>query len=173
MDRKKPNELYAYCTEESEEGIFKSINNGVSWKIIFPVKDIATLTINPMDSSIYIIGQQHTYRSIDGGQIWDTMKNAFPNDIMINTLAIDPVHSSTLYIGTNYGIFKSIDRGREWLKINKGLPENIFVRTMVVNQQNSDIIYIGTNYDGIFISINGGVSWQQINNGLPCSPGIG
>ena len=48
--------------------------------------------INPMDSSIYIIGQQHTYRSIDGGQMWDTMKNAFPNDIKINTLAISHIH---------------------------------------------------------------------------------
>jgi len=187
MDIRKPNELYAYCGEKSGEGIYKSIDSGVSWERMFHVNDITpferyaramhsrvpkfTIAINPKDSTIYAAGLQNIYCSYDGGQKWDVIKNEFPDNMRINVLTTDPVRSNTLYIGTtNNGIFKSIDRGLNWHKINNGLPEKIFVEFLVINPQNSDIIYIGTSSNGIYKSLNGGESWQSINKGLPCSP---
>jgi len=186
MDIKKPNELYAYCGEESGEGIYKSIDSGVNWERMMHVNNITpaenaakimhsplpkfTIAIDPKDSTIYAAGMKNVYRSTDGGQRWNTIKSDFPDNMRINVLTIDPVHSNRLYIGTNHGIFKSIDRSFNWRKINNGLPERLFVDFLVVNPRNPNIIYIGTSGSGIFKSVNGGGSWQPINNGLPCSP---
>ena len=184
MDYKKPYELYAYCEGEAGEGVYKSVDSGLNWRMLLPVNSgfswdilasatftpnyaIRTLAHDSTNSIIYAAGRQNIYRSVDGGQRWETISmRGFPDDRRIYTLTIDPVHSDTLYIGTNYGVFKSTDRGYSWHRAGEGLLSN--AHTLVVNPQNPDIIYAGTLNGGVFKSINGGKNWRPVNKRFPC-----
>ena len=197
IDQQNPKVLYSYCktgphenkTEETSEGIYKSINAGEDWNLVLPGAvpkpatvyiaegaRIATFVIDPTHSENIYVGLlgQGVYRSTDGGSRWE---NVFQKrgDI-IAFLVIDPIHTDTLYVGTWLrGVYKSTDRGLNWSHIFGGyasvenrVEESIPILSLAIDPQNSDIIYIGTGYHGIFKSIDGGKSWMSVSERLPC-----
>jgi photosystem II stability/assembly factor-like uncharacterized protein len=81
-------------------------------------------------------------------------------------LAIDPLNSSVIYLGSdsNAGLFKSTDGGVNWTQLTGGAPSGA-ITSMAIHPTNSNIIYVGTAF-GAYKSTNGGASWSTINNGL-------
>ena len=160
MDPRNPDILYSYCTtglsigksEETSEGIYKSIDGGGSWELVLSGAAstvytgaeiswyrarMAALVIDPDDpKNIYAaILRQGVYRSTDGGRRWDNVfprihdinafVNVFPVIHDINAFVIDPLHPDTLYIGFQItGLYKSSDRGLNWSSIFGILEDN-------------------------------------------------
>jgi uncharacterized protein (TIGR03437 family) len=59
----------------------------------------------------------HVYRSTDNGVTWagiDGIGSTQLADIPIHTIVVDPVNSSTLYVGSDTGIFVTQDGGATW-----------------------------------------------------------
>jgi len=84
--------------------------------------------------------------------------------IQVSVITIDPVNTSTLYIGTQRGAFRSTDGGSNWISISKGLNKSD-VLTLAIDPDNPNTVYAGIN-NGVFKSTNGGTNWSEINNGL-------
>jgi photosystem II stability/assembly factor-like uncharacterized protein len=89
-----------------------------------------------------------------------------PDGGKIVSMAVDPMHPDTLYVGTwGAGIFKTTTGGDKWFPINSGL-NNAFIWSLAVNPLQSNILYAGTDRDKVYKSVDGGTSWFQASNGI-------
>ena len=64
-------------------------------------------------------GQQHVYRSIDGGRNWqgiDRQGDTGIPDIPVFTILVDPLDPQRLYLGTDLGVIASLDGGNSWTR---------------------------------------------------------
>jgi ligand-binding sensor domain-containing protein len=84
--------------------------------------------------------------------------------MQVSAIAIDPVNTSTLYIGTQRGAFRSTDGGSNWIAISKGL-KNTDVLSLAIDPVNTRTLYAGTR-SGAFKSIDGGDSWALMESCL-------
>jgi photosystem II stability/assembly factor-like uncharacterized protein len=95
------------------------------------------------------------WKSVDGGENWvDTGLKE------VQTFAIDPRNSATLYAGTGRGILTSIDGGQSWTPLNSRLLA-MPVRILAVDPQNSDTLYAALDQPSK--STDGGITWTAIS----------
>lgn len=169
IDPKTPSTVYAATIDD---GVFKSTDSGGTW---FAVNNgiaphliqIGPLAIDPVTpTTIYAGTQGGVYKSTNGAASWTLMSDTlgmvyaleFPTRTSVESLAIDPTRSSTLYAGTGFGgVFKSMDAGVTWVPVNAGLPVlspyNTFatIHALAVDPITPTTVYLGT------YSANGGV----------------
>ena len=130
-------------------GIYKSIDAGVTWKNIGlnDGQQIGKIAIDPKNENIVfaaVLGHPYNasmmrgvYRTLDGGVTW---KNVFFIDENTGAIQVevDPTNSEIIYAdmwqsqlgpwenseweGANSGLYKSIDGGNTWKKLSNGLP---------------------------------------------------
>ncbi|MCG6987998.1 MAG: glycosyl hydrolase [Gemmatimonadetes bacterium] len=147
-------------------GLWKSRNNGVSWKPVFDhvnammsigavaVAPSAPLTVwvgtgeaNTRQSSSWGDG---VYRSTDGGETWtDT---GLKDTRSIGRIVIDPTNPNIVYVaaqghlwGPNAerGVFKTTDAGRTWKKV-LFVDENTGANDIVIDPANPQVLYAST-----------------------------
>jgi photosystem II stability/assembly factor-like uncharacterized protein len=58
--------------------------------------------------------------STDNCRSWQPSNDGLSN-LFVNTLAVDPSDSETVYAGTDGGAYVSFDAGRTWGQVNDGL----------------------------------------------------
>lgn len=119
-------------------------------------------------------------RSYDGGDSW---QNIFDDNesLSIGDIAIDPVDTSIIYVGTGEpncgggsltydgnGIYKSLDGGDTWNNI--GLTDMGNTGKIAIDPTNSQIIFAAMMGDlfsngpdrGLYRSTDGGASWDNV-----------
>lgn len=121
-------------------GIFRSMNNGVTWQPVFddagPALSIGDIAIAPSDPSIVWAGtgepnnrQSATwgdgvYRSLDGGSTWQNM--GLRETQSIGRVVIDPHDPNVVFVaavghlfGPNEerGLYRTRDGGKTWQKV--------------------------------------------------------
>jgi PKD repeat protein len=86
----------------------------------------------------------------------------------VNVVAVDPVNSSIIYIGSpSGGLWKSIDGGSTWMQPTTDKLPSIGVSSIVIDYSNTNTIYIGTGdadatdtySNGVLKSTDGGLTW--------------
>jgi photosystem II stability/assembly factor-like uncharacterized protein len=174
-----PNNPFEYYVAVASGHIWKTKNNGTSWKPIFDnygVYSIGCLAIDPNNSNIIWAGTGENnsqralgygngvYKSLDGGDSWVNM--GLKNSRQIGKILIDPRNSDIVYIaaegsvwgpGGERGIYKSNDGGNTWEKILE-ISENTGVYDLEFHPTNADIIYASAHQRrrSGFSKINGG-----------------
>ena len=96
---------------------------GDGWTAIGPDgANVIALAVDPRTPLTVFAGTMGlgVLKSPDGGASW-TAANSGLSIVDINALAIDPVSTSTLFIGTAGGVFKSMDGAQSWAAANEGL----------------------------------------------------
>lgn len=138
-------------------GVFKTIDGGAAWS---PVNtgfqagqiEVLSLAIDPVSPTTLYAGTASfagsLYKTTDGGLIWRlsnsglTLPNSTASQI-VQSLAIDPSNTQTVFAATLTGVFKSLDGGATW-NASSGLPTtNVYV--VVVDRMNPANIYVGLN----------------------------
>lgn len=162
-------------------GLFKSTDGGHSWVIAdngLPELYIQAFIFDPnTPATLYVSTGSGLFKSTNAGSSWQPASTGLPGAAYIETLAVDPQVSDTLYAAQLDGglmagqMFKSVNGGANWNASNTGLPADCFVRAIIVDPQTSQTLYVGTsNGDtgcGIYKSLDGGGHWSPVNNGLP------
>ncbi len=151
--------LYAISNEVQGHGIYKSIDDGKKWDIIWSphiFRELRDLVIKTLLALFT--------KSIEPFTL--------PN-ILYTCLAINP-KSNILYVATSrQGIYKFNETKKKWSLANDGLPFDstgyLPIECIVVDPVKPNIIYIGTWGDGVYKSHNGGASWTPLNKELESS----
>ncbi|MBE3133459.1 MAG: hypothetical protein IMZ55_08285, partial [Acidobacteria bacterium] len=133
-----PLEPWTIYAATGSGGLWKSVNNGITWESIFdtqPVVSIGDIAVAPTNPKIVWVGSGEAttsrstywgdgvYKSIDAGKTWTNMGLADSHHI--GRIVIDPVNPEIVYVaalGKMYsenperGVFKTIDGGKTWTK---------------------------------------------------------
>ncbi len=152
-------EIYAAVASGN---IWKSTNNGTTWKPIFDrygAYAIGCIVIDPSNHNVVWAGTGENnhqralgwgdgvYRSDDAGASWKNM--GLKESRQIGGIAIDPRNSNVVYVaaegsvwgpGGDRGLYKSIDGGKNWEKI-LNISENTGINNVVLDPRNPDVIY--------------------------------
>lgn len=122
-------------------GIFKSTNNGATWRPIFddaaPTLSIGDMAIAPSDPLVIwvgtgeAIGEQQpaslgsgVYRSLDGGETWNYM--GLRETRFIHRVVVHPKNPDVVFVAapghrwgpnTERGLYRTLDGGRSWEKV--------------------------------------------------------
>ncbi|HUK56094.1 MAG TPA: hypothetical protein VLY20_05505 [Nitrospiria bacterium] len=157
-------------------GLFKTVNGGMMWDDV-PNKGMDSVYIvsvaqDPANTNVLYAGTSGgVYKSMNGGMTWRESNNGLikpgPGTALslgINSLAMDPVKTTTLYAGTTRGVFKTTDGAASWVKIQEGIGER-FTATVLIQPASSATLLAGTE-EGIYKSTDGGEHWMSLDNGL-------
>lgn len=155
-------------------------NNTGFWEELGPASWFATTGWNPgigrltgfsideNNENHIIVGAESggVWKSLDGGQSWVPLLDAFSN-MYVNSVVIDQNQPSTYYFGSNQGrIYKSTNAGETWVRLTSAGGSSI--RKILLHPEDSNIIFACGQNSGVFRSVNGGINWTKVisdNNG--------
>jgi hypothetical protein len=145
-------------------GIWKSINNGVTWRPIFDDKEVASfgmLAIAPSDTNVLYAGTGEPnvrnsiepgagmYKSTNGGNTWSFI--GLRETQHIGRVVVDPRNANVVYVaasgpawkaGGERGLFKSTNGGQSWQLIKPGANAKTGAIDVVLDPSNPEIIYL-------------------------------
>src|SRR5215471_15934552 len=177
IDPVNPATVYA-LTFTGPSGVSRSLDGGESWNALTlpgPASYVGVfaLAVDPADSNIIYLGSgDGVFKSTDFGATW-SFKASTP-DLVVRTLAIDPVNPNTIYADIFENITgetfasKSTDAGESWASVLD--LTDLSVGPLAIDRANPSTVYQGT-VGAIFKSTDGGASWNGFNadNGLPAT----
>jgi len=126
-----------------EHGLLRSNDGGKTWR---PVGQSDLLNIQPLDTEdrdegilvsnkqvplratgfafapsssqvVYLISRKGVHRSSDGGESWTLLNLGFDRLNAIHNMAVDPLQTNRILVGTDRGLFMSDDRGCTFTKM--------------------------------------------------------
>ena len=74
----------------------------------------------------------HLYRSTSGGNTWSAVGNGLPA-VPAHTVAIDPLNTQRIFVGTDIGAYESNDGGDNFVPFNTGLPLGVIVQDLEIS----------------------------------------
>jgi photosystem II stability/assembly factor-like uncharacterized protein len=150
------------------DGIYKSEDNGKSWKNmgLKNSEHIGMIAIHPKSSNTIFVaaygplwsagGERGIYKSTDGGATWKNCLFVSENT-GFNEVHFDPKNPEILYAtahqrrrhewtyisgGPESALYKSTDGGNTWQKLENGLPKGDVGRiALAISPVNSDYVY--------------------------------
>ncbi|MEO5581331.1 MAG: T9SS type A sorting domain-containing protein [Saprospiraceae bacterium] len=172
----RPNVIYAACMgksfgKNSQRGVYKSINRGISWEQIFFHSDSVGVIDMQMDAThpdtLYVASWERSrrpagidyggpgcniYRTFDGGKVWIKLSNGLPGGsdkgrIGLALAAADPKRVYAFYVdesGDFLGIYRSDDYGNTWIKMNGRVNTSTFgwwFGKIYVDPRNPNTVY--------------------------------
>jgi len=166
-------------------GVFKSVNGGVSWKNmgLKNSRQIGSLIIDPRNSDVVFVGalgsvwgpggDRGIFKTTDGGKTWKNVlhisKNTGVRDVIFDPRNPDIMYATAFqqrrHVFTKIGggpesaVYKSVDGGNTWYKIMKGLPKvDLGGLGITISPVNPDVLYL------IVEAANGKSGFFRTNN---------
>jgi photosystem II stability/assembly factor-like uncharacterized protein len=156
-DPKDPDVLYAGM---QWAGIYKTINEGMSWSPLpnqLGITGVNNFAIDRENSQIlYTATNLGIYQTQDGGNTWKYLHNGF-------RIYIDPKDNSRLFTHTSDTLYETNDRGNNWQNLSLPVAQNI--NAFAISPNNSETLYIDQG-KGIYKSTDGGSTWSAISSKL-------
>ncbi|HEY3028245.1 MAG TPA: hypothetical protein VGJ55_19010 [Pyrinomonadaceae bacterium] len=168
-----------------DRGLFKTTDNGKTWKKILAVSDntgVTEVVIDPQNpETVYAASYQRRrhmwtlinggpesaiYKSTDAGATWNKLKAGLPTtDLGRVGLAISPVDSNVIYATVEAadkkgGIFRSNDRGGSWERRNEFDATAMYYARVVADPKNVDRIYVMNVF--LMVSDDGGKTLRRL-----------
>lgn len=109
------------------------------------------------------------FKSTDGGKTWFPIGYGIPAGTLPLTIAMDPVSSGTMYVGTTSGVYKTTNGGGLFTQLT--MAPTTGINNVVVDPQTPTNVYVlAQDATGMYKSSDGGVTFAPANTGLPANP---
>lgn len=109
--------------------------------------------------------ESHAFKTTDGGATWQPLEGV--PDIWVDSIAVDPRRSDTVYLGDVQGIYRSDDGGLTWMRTS--YPSGACRLTLAVDPLRSGVVYAGAadgcpRYPGaVLVTKDRGETWRAVN----------
>ena len=168
VDSQNSNVIYTSGhRHKSPGGFFKSTDGGTTWKESKELKkeSIHSMTQSTADPKILLVGTtEGVWISKNSGDDWEKISSdTMP--VNIDSLAVDPRGSNTMYAGTWWRAYKSTDSGKNWRLIKDGMIDDSDVFAITIDPRDANHI-VASACSGIYESFNAGEKWAKIQ-GIP------
>ncbi len=100
-----------------------------------------------------ILLSRHVWYSTNQGSSWTDISGNLPN-VPVHSLVINPVSSSTLYVGTETGVYYTTNGGGSWSSFNSGMPSFVPTDELVV-QSSTNVLFAFTHGRGVWNGTGG------------------
>jgi len=121
--------------------IWQSTNSGATWSPLdnLPFALPEVMVVDPSNpTTLYeATGELGVFKSTDGGATW-TQSSTGISGAYVQALAIDPVHTQTLYAATSTTVYNSTNGAATWTAIDT--PPQAVIQ-IEVDGQNPNIVY--------------------------------
>jgi photosystem II stability/assembly factor-like uncharacterized protein len=158
-------------------GIFKSTNGGVSWDTLLRGITVNQIVVHPKNSNIIYVTLGSSNNTIpglikttDAGNSWQNSDSGIivSSETVVNQIALDPVHTDTMYCGTagfDGGMFyRSTNGGKNWIAVSDSIINGVGIICIAIAQDSSNIVYVGTEWSSdVLKSTNYGLNWVSMN----------
>lgn len=162
----------------SGDGIFKSLDGGLTWQQIISsdqivgLQNVNRIIVDPADPDILLACgngfppfRSGIYKSIDGGTTWEEV---FTGTARVQHIIADPTDFNVMYASiNNQGIIKSIDGGQTWGGSGVGLSSSGRIE-LAISPTNTQRLYasvestVSGGSSAVFISDDGGESFNLV-----------
>jgi len=149
--------LYAGC----ESGLYKSMDHGNSWNLIFNKCPVSSLA--ETNEVLIIIGTYGLWRSPDGGDSWNQVLTGVTKPI--NVRAVDEGFIAIregqefAWARTPHIVYLSTDNGLTWKPMPNALPVELYT---VYDYMQAGDYHFSCSQNGIFRSADHGTTWQPV-----------
>jgi len=154
--------LYTIYAASRTGGLWKTVNNGITWQNVTDSIDAAavgSVAVAPSNSQIVWVGTgeqanarssysgKGVYKSIDGGATWQFM--GLPDSHHIARIVIHPKNPDVVIVAAmghlfsrneERGVFRTIDGGKTWQKVLY-VDDGTGATDLVINRTNPNIVY--------------------------------
>lgn len=151
----------------SLKGVYRSEDGGKDWVRISPaeskeIHEIESIAIDPLDPDVIYAGTWHLpWKTTDGGEHWQNIKQGVIDDSDVFSIIIDPKEPKTVYASACSGIYKSTDAGEMFHKV-QGIPSTARrTRVLMQHPQQADTVFAGTT-EGLFRTMDAGQTWERM-----------
>jgi len=170
VDPRDSKTIYVAAHRHKEAGgFFKSTDGGRKWRESPELKNEALHSLTQADANpnVLIAGTFNgIFRSDNSGDSWTQLPTYnTPGLVHVESLAIDPRTTNTIYAGTWYLPYKSIDGGQSWKSIKNGIIDDSDIFAIDIDPRNPNHI-IASACSGIYETSNAGDSWTKVQ-GIP------
>jgi|GEM_PF-3408998 len=116
IDPDAPDTLYAL----GNDGLYKTVDAGQTWTLMQTAAGFrGALALDPSDSQTVYFAEGapegRLQRSDDGGATWNSIRAGLPENLIPDSLVVDPFDSDVVYLGSSHqGVFRSADAGETW-----------------------------------------------------------
>jgi photosystem II stability/assembly factor-like uncharacterized protein len=132
-------------------------------------------------TTVYAGAGSGVFKTINGGFGWRSMSRGLLADVtaeelkhrlvegFVTSLAVDPRHPATLYLGSDRGVFKSTNGAISWRAVKTGLvgrgSKYKLVGSLAIDPRAPQTVYAGAGWGsrtgtGLFKTTNGGRTWR-------------
>jgi photosystem II stability/assembly factor-like uncharacterized protein len=161
------------------QGVIRSSDNGATWART-PLGQalefdgvVRCVVIHPDRPEVVFAGADvGLVRSHDAGHSWTRVDGPF-NDMQIWTIAIDPVDSDFMLVGSGAParayVWRSTDGGATWDELSPRIPEHCAgvskprILTSTVDPADGDQLWFGIEEGGLWRSGDRGDTWLRID----------
>ncbi len=138
--------------------------------------EVNHIVIDPSDPSIvYATTNQGVYGSANGGETWEPRNGGLGGygDLVVSWLAIDPINSQRLLIGTwGYGLFRSTDSGVNWSRLTDPLASSALQAEPTTGPEPPPVRAGGPSYTYGLEAVLGDSETPDSNGVLPLAPRV-
>ena len=170
VDPRDSRTIYVAAHRHKEPGgFFKSTDGGHKWRESSELKNEALHSLTQADAnpSVLIAGTFNgIFRSDNSGDSWTQLPTHKTAGLVhVESLAIDPRGTNTIYAGTWYLPYKSTDGGQTWRSIKNGIIDDSDIFAIDIDPRDPNHV-IASACSGIYETPNGGESWTKVQ-GIP------
>lgn len=109
--------------------LFYTTNGGTSWTKSAagtPNRYPTDISFDPSDSRVAYAtfsgyGTPHVYKSTNAGANWTNISANLP-DLPVQSVCVDPLNPSDIYLGTDLGVYRTTNGGTSWEPWFDGMP---------------------------------------------------